>query len=75
MKKKWFIYCFILLIVIGMLIGVVLKNKANYRRYEEIKKDVKEEAIKYLTITRSTDSKEEYLCEDDIVNPFHRGCR
>ncbi len=73
MKKKWFIYCFILLIVIGMIIGIILKNKANYKRYEEIKKNVKEEAIIYLTITRTIDSKEEYLSENDIVNPFHRG--
>lgn len=73
MKKKWLICGFILLIGISIFIGVILKNKSDYRRYEEIKNDVKKEAIRYLTLTSRIEAKEVYLYEDNIVNPLYRG--
>jgi len=55
---------------------MVIKNSHDNetKRYKEIKEDVKKEAIAYLTVMQRIDiSSEQYLCEDDIVNPLHRG--
>ena len=76
MKKK-IIICLItvLLVVAACIILINMNHKKDNERYEQIKKDVREEAITYLTIIQTpyAEGYEYYLYEDDIVNPLHRG--
>lgn len=76
MKKKILIISVIVVIIIvAVAILINTKNNIEAKRYEQIKKDVGEEAITYLTITQIpyTNGYEYYLYDDDIVNPLHRG--
>lgn len=75
-NKKNIIIASILFILIIAIIFIVIKINHNneIKRYEEIKNNVKKEAIAYLTLIQKVDiSKEKYLYEDDIVNPLKRG--
>lgn len=75
-NKKNIIIVSILFILIIAIIFIVIKINHNneIKRYEEIKNNVKKEAIAYLTLIQKVDiSKEKYLYEDDIVNPLKRG--
>lgn len=75
-NKKNIIIASILFILIIAIIFIVIKINHNneIKRYEEIKNNLKKEAIAYLTIIQKVDiSKEKYLYEDDIVNPLKRG--
>ena len=77
MKRKKIIIV-ILIISTLTIIAYFIYNDINYKnelqRYNQIKEDVRVEAITYLTIIRIPQSgKKAYLYEDDIVNPLHRG--
>ena len=68
----------ILIISTLTIIAYFIYNDINYKnelqRYNQIKEDIRVEAITYLTIIRIPQSgKKAYLYEDDIVNPLHRG--
>lgn len=72
MKKKIIVLSIIAIIIIISIIFNIQKTN----RYSEIKEDVRKEAIAYLTLIRGTNvnlTEEEYLYEDDIINPLHRG--
>ena len=76
MKKKILICLVVILLVLtGCFILTNMNHKKENERYEQIKKDVREEAITYLTIIQTpyAEGYEYYLYEDDIVNPLHRG--
>lgn len=65
---------FFVLIVASIFIAIKINHNNEIKRYEEIKNNVKKEAIAYLTIMQRIDiSSEKYLYEDDIVNPLKRG--
>ncbi len=72
MKKKIIVLSIIAIIIIISIIFNIQKTN----RYSEIKEDVRKEAIAYLTLIRGANvnlTEEEYLYEDDIINPLHRG--
>lgn len=77
MKKKQVIIVasiLLILIVVGVFVVIKINYNNEIKRYEEIRNNVKKEAIAYLTIMQRIDiSKEKYLYEDDIVNPLKRG--
>ncbi len=75
MKKKIIIILIMfVLFIVGCVILININHKNEIERYNQIKKDVKEEAITYLTIIRIPEEGEkEYLYEDDIVNQLNRG--
>ena len=75
MKKKIIIILIIFILLTSVVIFLInINHKKEIERYNQIKSDVKEEAITYLTITRVPENgKKAYLYEDDIVNPLHRG--
>ena len=75
MKKKIILILLLaVLIIIVSILLLTINHNNEMKRYEQIKKDVRDEAITYLTITIVPESgKKAYLYEDDIVNPLHRG--
>ena len=75
MKKKIILILLLaVLIIIVSILLLVINHNNEMKRYEQIKKDVRDEAITYLTITRVPENgKKAYLYEDDIVNSLHRG--
>lgn len=76
MNSRRTIFLIITLLILFGTTFVVFKNihDNKIKRYEEIKENVKKEAITYLTLMQSTKYvKEKYLYEDDIVNPSKRG--
>ena len=75
MKKKIILILLLaVLIIIVSILLLTINHNNEMKRYEQIKKDVRKEAITYLTITRVPENgKKAYLYEDDIVNPLHRG--
>ena len=64
-----------MLVIIAFIVFININHKKENERYEQIKKDVREEAITYLTIVQTpyAEGYEYYLYDDDIVNPLHRG--
>lgn len=74
MEKKIIIPLLAILIIIVSILLLAINHNNEMKRYEQIKKEVRDEAITYLTITIVPENgKKAYLYEDDIVNPLHRG--
>lgn len=74
MTKK-LIYTLVVLIIFIVVI-VLIKKESDNKRYKQIKEDVKREAEAYLEITKPiiyNPNKKEWLYEEDIVSPLHRG--
>ena len=77
MKKKIILILLLaVLIIIVSILLLVINHINEMKRYKQIKEDVKREAETYLEITKPiiyNPNKKEWLYEEDIVSPLHRG--
>ena len=74
MKKRIIIVLIsLVLLAIGVVTYMVVKSDDDPKRYEGIKDSVRSEANRYLALMFSTDKKEVYLYDDDIIGATARG--